>query len=169
MAVTLCEPEALPDRYQGVSVIGGDRLGVVVRFPAAWLLHTLDHERLIKSITPERQSSKMPSDFITVLRSMLALHLAKPELNVDYVAQLFDISRQSLQRKLKAGGTTLLKEIAALKKERACHYLATTNKTISEIATSLGFGSAVSFTRAFKSWTNQSPSDYRKSHKYIGS
>jgi AraC-like DNA-binding protein len=168
VAITVCDPDALPDRYQGVTVVGGDRQGVVVRFPAEWLLHTLDRERLIKSITPERQRAKMPRDFIAVLRSMLALHLAKPELNVDFVAQLFGISRQSLQRKLKAGGTTLLKEIAALKKERACGDLATTNKSISEIATSLGFSSAVSFTRAFKSWMNQSPSDYRKSHKYKG-
>jgi AraC-like DNA-binding protein len=96
---------------------------------------------------------------------MLALHLDKPDLNVDYVARLFGISRQSLQRKLKAGGTTLSKQLAALKKDHACNDLAKTNKSVSEIATSLGFGSAVSFNRAFKSWTNQSPSDYRKSHR----
>ncbi len=165
VTLTVCVPEALPDRYQGVTVIGDDRLGVVVRFPAEWLLHALDRERLFNSITPERRHSDIPHHFPAILRSMLALHLSSPELNVDYVARLFGIGRQSLQRRLKEEGTTVSKEIASLKKDQACRDLATTNKSISEIAISLGFGSAVSFTRAFKSWTNRSPSSYRRDHK----
>jgi AraC-like DNA-binding protein len=163
--VKVCAPEVIPKRYLGVTVVGGDRLGMIVRFPVQWLLHPLVRKRFVKSVTPKTLGFTPPRDFMSVLRSILVLHLDRPDLNVDYVARLFGVSRQSLQRKLKANGTTLLKEIAALKKSRACDDLARTNKSISEISTSLGFGSAVSFTRAFKSWTNQSPSDYRKSHR----
>ena len=160
--VKVCAPEALPSRYLGVNVVGGDRSGMVVRFPSQWLLRPLDRSRFIGSKTLSAQAFNPPSDFMTVLRSMLALHLDRLDLNVDYVARLFGISRQSLQRTLKANGTTLMKEIAVLKKNRACDDLAKTHKTISEIATALGFGSAVSFTRAFKTWTGQSPSDFRR-------
>lgn len=163
--VKVCAPEVLPSHYLRVTVVGGDRSGMVVRFPSQWLLRPLDRKRFIGSKTLNTQAFNPPSDFMAVLRSMLVLHLDRPDLNVDYVAQLFGISRQSLQRKLKANGTTLLKEIAALKRKRACDDLAGSSMSVSEIATSLGFGSAVSFTRAFKSWTNQSPSDYRKSHR----
>ncbi len=166
--VKVCTPEVIPDHYLGVTVVGGDRLGMVVRFPSPWLLHPLDQKRLIKSINPNLQSLKPPRDFINVLRSMLTLHLDRTDLNVDYVARLFGLSRQSLQRKLKASSTTFSKEIAALKRNRACDDLARTNKSVSEIAASLGFSSAVSFNRAFKSWTNESPSDYRKSHRDSG-
>jgi AraC-like DNA-binding protein len=164
----VCTPEVIPKRHLGVTVVGGDRLGMVLRFPSQWLLHPLDQKRFIKSITPGTTNFNPPRGFITVLRSMLVLHLDRPDLNVDYVARLFGIIRQSLQRILKTNGTTLLKEIAAFKKNRACNELARTDKTVSEIATSLGFGSAVSITRAFKSCTNQSPKDYRKSHRDRG-
>ncbi|MGI9320085.1 MAG: helix-turn-helix domain-containing protein [Thiogranum sp.] len=37
-----------------------------------------------------------------------------------------------------------------------------TDKPVAAIGESLGFGSPASFTRAFKTWTGQSPREYRK-------
>lgn len=160
--VKVCDPKALPEDYLGVRVVTGDRLGMSVEFPSDWLLLPLDLSRFINKDLTVRINPDRPRDFIAALRSLLVLHLDQPELNVDSVAELFGISRQSLQRLARSNGTTLLKEITALKKDRACHDLAKTKKPVSEIAASVGFRSVVSFSRAFKAWTDLSPSEYRK-------
>lgn len=72
------------------------------------------------------------------------------------------MSRQVLQRKLKAAGTTLSTEIIEVKKQRACELLVETTKSVVEVAATLGFLNPTSFARAFKSWTGESPREYRK-------
>ena len=86
-------------------------------------------------------------------------------MTIDYVARWFGVSRQTLQRLVRTNGKTLMAKITDLKKNRACDELSNGNKSITEIASSLGFGSSVSFTRAFKSWANLSPKRYRELHR----
>jgi len=86
----------------------------------------------------------------------------RDSLDVEYMARLIGYSKQTLQRKLKSHGTTLSKEIASLKRDRAIDLLVHSSTPICKIAESLGFSSQPSFTRAFKSWTNQTPREYRK-------
>ena len=49
-----------------------------------------------------------------------------------------------------------------LKKQRAIEDLTHTDKPVAAIGESLGFGSPARFTRAYKTWTGQSPREYRK-------
>jgi AraC-like DNA-binding protein len=163
--ITVCDPAALPDGYLDVGVIGGDRMGIVVRFPTEWLCNSLDHHALIKDSSMRRNRLHIPVGFIDGLRQILALHLHDPGLNVDFVARLSGMSRQSLQRQLKANSTTLSTEVITLKKCRAEEFLVETTKSIVEIATTVGFTDSTSFARAFKSWTGESPRDYRKKRK----
>jgi AraC-like DNA-binding protein len=44
----------------------------------------------------------------------------------------------------------------------AVHWLITSNRSVETIAEDLGYTEARSFTRAFRAWTNQSPSEYKK-------
>ena len=97
------------------------------------------------------------------MRHALESHLHAEDLGVAFVARLLGTSRQSLQRKLRAHGTTLSAQIRDLKKNRAIADLVQTDRPVTEIAASLGFRSPTSFTRAFRSWTGQSPREYRKS------
>ena len=96
---------------------------------------------------------------------LLQPHLNVEGLSVDFVARLFGTNRQSLQRKLRANGTTLSTEIHRLKKLRAIESLTRTNRPITDIAASLGFKNPTSFTRAFRSWTGESPREYRKTRQ----
>jgi len=62
--------------------------------------------------------------------------------------------------------TGLLNETTAeyinrAKLEKACQQLSYTQKGVSQIATDLGFSSVATFSRAFKQYTNSSPSTYR--------
>ncbi len=161
---TVCSPEVIPDRYLGVTITGGDRTGMSVRFPSAWLHHAIDISQFGVSNKSSTVRTELPVDFIGALRSTIALHLDKENLDVEYIAGLVGYSKQMLQRKLKSQGTTLSKEIATLKKERAIDMLVNTTVYISAIAEALGFSNQASFTRAFKSWTNQTPREYRKKY-----
>ncbi|NIV49879.1 MAG: helix-turn-helix domain-containing protein [Gammaproteobacteria bacterium] len=163
--LTVCDPRVIPSGYHGVRVIGGDWLGMSVRFPTQWLLQSLDQRALVKASVGPENRLHTPVDFLESLRRTLILHLERTDLNVDFVSRLVGVSRQALQRRLKASGTTLSAELVRLKKERGTEALAQSTKPITEIAASLGFSDPTSFTRAFKLWTGQSPREYRKSHR----
>jgi AraC-like DNA-binding protein len=158
----VCDPRAIPSGYLDIKVVGGDRMGMVVRFPSQWLLQPLDQRALIDTSLKLDELAHTPTEFLDSLRQTVTLHLDKRDLNVDFVARLAGISRQALQRRLKANGTTFSAELVELKKRRAAEDLTSSVRPISEIAMSLGFSDPTSFTRAFKSWTGQSPRDYRK-------
>ena len=161
----VCDPEAIPNGYLGVKVVGGDRLGMTVRFPTQWLSQPLDQRALIKTSLNSENRLHAPAGFLDALRQTLTLHLEKTDLNIDFVARLSGTSRQSLQRKLKVCGTTFSAELVNVEKGRATEDLTLSAKSIGEIAASLGFSDPTSFTRAFKSWTGQSPRAYRKNSR----
>lgn len=163
--VKVCEPEVVPERYLDVDIASGDRMGVFLRFPTTWLLQPLDKQSMIELSSANSGRPLLPTEFTDGLRLILELHLDEADLKADQVAGLLGTSRQSLQRKLKANGTTLSVEVTELKKQRAAHDLTHSTKTVVEIATSVGFRNPTSFARAFKSWTGQSPQQYRKSHR----
>ena len=106
-----------------------------------------------------------PTRFLEGLALALEPHLNDPQLGVDLVVRLLGTSRQSLQRRLRANGTTLSAEIRRLKQDRAIADLLNSNRSISEIATGLGFQEPTSFTRAFRSWTGESPREYRTNRR----
>jgi AraC-like DNA-binding protein len=163
----VCDTKALPKRYLGVHIAKGNRKGMAVEFPSDWLLKPIDLSRFNNPKLMAKTGLDQLPDFISALKSIVDLHLDNPELNVDYVAQLFGTSRQSLQRLARSNGTTLVDEIKSLKIDRACNGLIATRKPIKEVAASVGFNSVASFSRAFKSWTNLSPQAYRRLNQAV--
>ena len=161
----VCNPAVLPTGYRGIQVAGGDNRGMTIRFPSRWLVHTIEHGGSISSSAASTDKSRPPESFLDALRQTLAPHLGNAGLTVDFVAQLSGLSRQALQRRLKTNGTTLSQEISALKKQRAIDDLTQTDKPVATIGQALGFNSPATFTRAFKTWTGQSPRDYRNTHE----
>jgi len=157
VTLTVCEPSALPARYMGVHVARGDRIGITVRFPSSWLLQPFDRRGFLDASPDHGTRTEIPTRFVEALRRALEPHLHAPDLGVEFVARLLGTSRQSLQRRLRANGTTLSAVIRDLKKERAVAELARSKRPITAIAESLGFQNPTSFTRAFKSWTGESP------------
>jgi len=163
----VCDPGALPDRYMGVCVVRGDRKGMTVRFPSAWLLQALDRRGFLETSSNRQGRLELPTRFLEALRHALEPHLHAADLDVDFAVRLLGTSRQSLQRRLRANGTTLSAEIRDLKRSRAIAGLLQSDRPITEIAGSLGFQNPTSFTRAFRSWTGESPREYRKSRRAI--
>ena len=71
------------------------------------------------------------------------------------------LSERSLQRKLADAGTSYREVLDDTRREMALAYLASKPHTLSEITFLLGFADSRSFSRAFRRWTGQSPSEYR--------
>lgn len=163
--LTVCDPKALPEGYMGVTVIQGDAMGMTVQFPSAWLLQPFDRRGFLASSPSTPKRARPPTQLLDALRHALQPHLGAEDLSVDFAARLLGTSRQSIQRKLRAAGTTLSAEIQELKKRHATAGLVETKRSITDIAASVGFQNPTSFTRAFRSWTGESPREYRKNRQ----
>ncbi|MEQ3637845.1 AraC family transcriptional regulator [Alcanivorax sp.] len=80
---------------------------------------------------------------------------------VEEVAGELHMSSRTLKRKLQQLGTSYQEVLDGLRKGLAVEYLTQSEKTVDEIAMTLGYSDASNFARAFRRWTTRSPSDYR--------
>jgi AraC-like DNA-binding protein len=106
-----------------------------------------------------------PDSLLGSLRAALIPHLHESDLTVTKAAKICGYNKRRLSRELHDEGTTLSKEIAKLRAERAKTSLADTNQRVAEIALAVGFSDPTVFSRAFKNWTEQSPQEYRRTHR----
>jgi AraC-like DNA-binding protein len=161
----VCTPGALPAGYHGIQIVGGDNRGMSIRCPTVWLTHIINRSGFMSPAMDAIKKNLPPGSFLEALWLTLIPRLGSDELTVDYVAQLLGLSRQMLQRRLKASGTSLTQELVKLKQQHAIEALVHTDRPVAEIGEELGFHNPASFTRAFKTWTGQSPREYRKAHE----
>lgn len=77
------------------------------------------------------------------------------------IAQKLHISDRTLRRRLKEESTSFKEIINEVRMSMAQEYLRHTTLSIQEIAYLLEYSEASNFHRAFKNWSQQTPSDYR--------
>ena len=80
------------------------------------------------------------------------------------VAEDLGIKPYTLQRSLAKEGVTYLAIKNQVKRDAAIEMLVSTDLSIEEISSQLGFSETSPFTRTFKDWTGIPPSAYRKYH-----
>ena len=80
----------------------------------------------------------------------------------DALAQALNLSVRSLHRQLKDEGVGLQALKDEVRRDQAGELLLRTDRPVKQVAQAVGFGNEKSFARAFKGWTGQSPSDYRR-------
>lgn len=78
------------------------------------------------------------------------------------IAQELGISASTLQRRLAAEGTSFSQLLNDTRKALAERYVRESQRSIKDVAYSLGFADLSNFTRAFRSWFGVSPREYRK-------
>ena len=81
---------------------------------------------------------------------------------VDAVATRLHMSGRSLKRKLQAEGTSYLALLEEVRQRDAFQLLRHSTLELQEIAARLGYTNPANFTRAFRKWTGDSPSLYRR-------
>lgn len=97
------------------------------------------------------------------VQSRIARSLADGVPDIDQVASALNLSTRALQRKLSELNTSFSQMLDSTRQELAMSYIRQTHISLTEIAFLLGFSEQSAFNRAFKRWTEQSPSAYRKS------
>jgi len=101
------------------------------------------------------------SDVVMQVKTKLIEQLSRGEVTEENVASAINMSRRSLQRKLKDKGVTYKELLDGTRSDLAKEYIRNTRLSINEITYMLGFTEPSNFTRAFKRWTGYAPSEFR--------
>jgi len=78
------------------------------------------------------------------------------------VARRMGMSPRTVRRRLREHGTSFQALLNQVRRRDALRLLDNAALSIGEVASSLGYESPASFTRAFTRWTQHTPSDYRR-------
>jgi len=87
------------------------------------------------------------------------------QLLSDDLADFLCITPRTLRRKLSSYNTSFSKICTEVKCKFAKQYCAETALSFDDIAISIGFSDTANFRRAFKLWTEQTPTEYRKQYQ----
>lgn len=116
-----------------------------------------------KTTLAKESVSDLDKDFAERFRRLIEENLGDSELSVEDLGDRMGMSRVQLYRKIKAltnYSPVELLRIARLKK--AASLLASSEKTISEITYDVGFTSPSYFTKCYKEYFGESPTDFLK-------
>jgi AraC-like DNA-binding protein len=104
-------------------------------------------------------------DIITQVRSELVELLPSGDCTKERVAAHLNMSERTLQNRLMDKGTSYRELLAEMRKELAEQYIRQGLHSVSDVAYLLGFSEISSFSRAFRTWTGVSASEYR--YRYL--
>ena len=130
-------------------------LSLPVRRDEAALQRMLQRALLL-TVKPYRRDRLL----VEKVRQTLAEH---PGLgrNADDLAQFLNLSVRTLHRQLKDEGASLQQLKDSVRQAQAQELLLRSKRPIKQIAAQVGFQSEKSFSRAFKTWTGQTPEECR--------
>ncbi|MEO0327831.1 MAG: helix-turn-helix domain-containing protein [Pseudomonadota bacterium] len=124
--------------------------------PVLWESFEID---LQQQLSNERRKLPIKAHVRSVLISLMAPGRA----NMDDVCFEMNYSRSTLQRRLRDDGSSFRELLDETRHELAIRYLTNSELRVDEIGAMLGYRDANSFSRSFRKWKNQSPSDFRSS------
>lgn len=102
------------------------------------------------------------SSLSSQVKHLIAEGIKSGVFSSDEVALKLNMSRQTLHRKLTQEETNFRTILAEVRKEKVMHYLISDQHVFDEISESLGFKEPSAFYRAFKTWFNMTPNNYRQ-------
>jgi AraC-like DNA-binding protein len=135
-------------------------LSAPLRQADANLLRTLE-EHALTLMAGLDDGEPLPRRVKNALRLLLKDGLPRKER----VAEKFNMTVRTLQRHLQLAGTSYQQILDELRQELAEHYLLRSDLAIQDIACYLGFTESRSFHRSFKTWTGQTPGEFRESRR----
>lgn len=91
--------------------------------------------------------------------------LPQGQANIETVAKALGLSARTLSRNLAAEGSAFTEIMDELRHTLALQYLEEPNLPLAEIAWLLGYGTATSFTHAFRRWAGRPPSAVRSTRR----
>lgn len=111
--------------------------------------------------------SKADEIFLETLQNTIDTNLENTDLDVEKLAQIMNMSRITLYRKIKAVSVfTPIELINITRLKRGAELLAEGNHKIFEVSYMVGFSSQSNFTRNFQKQFNMTPSEYMNSKQF---
>jgi AraC-like DNA-binding protein len=101
------------------------------------------------------------------VRELLASRIRQGEPEQAAIAQALALSERTLQRRLQDEGVTFASLLDEVRSDLGRMYLADPKLAIFEVAFLLGYSEPSPFNRAFRRWTGQSPSEFRRVSKAV--
>ena len=120
------------------------------------------YRQLTEQAAKYLRSLYQQDDIAGQLKRKLADLMARGEANADAACRALQLSRRTLQRRLKAEKTSFQKVLTEVRAELAVNYLKDARLKSLEVAMLLGYSNISSFTTAFKSWYDVPPAEYRQ-------
>ena len=113
--------------------------------------------------------TEIDKTLISKFRLIVEENLIDSELSVDIIGQELGMSRVQLYRKIKSLTNYAPNELVRnIRLKKAEHLIISSNKNISEIAYETGFSSPSYFSKCFKEYFNESPTDFMNRVKVKG-
>ena len=107
--------------------------------------------------------AEIDKSFISKFRKLIEERLIDSDLNVDEIGKNLGLSRVQLYRKIKSLTNYAPNELVRIIRLKAAEQMILkSEKTISEIAYDSGFSTPSYFTKCFKEYFNESPTEYVK-------
>lgn len=119
---------------------------------------------LLALLDRQAQASKpKPSDasFVALVRERIEGELSSREVLLERVATRLHMSGRTLQRRLEDLGTSFQAEVEGARRKVATTLLADKRVPISEVSYRTGYSDVRAFSRAWRRWTGESPTDAR--------
>jgi AraC-like DNA-binding protein len=102
-------------------------------------------------------------DIVNRVKAAILDGLGEGAATESNIAQAMNTSARNLNRKLSNEGTSFKALLMEIRRELAEQYINDSARTLTEISFMLGFSEVSSFSRAYRRWEGQSPSEARKS------
>ena len=109
----------------------------------------------------EREPSEQADETVMQVREMIMSQPGRP-CTMDNLARRLDMSPRTLRQHLSTAGTSFKTLRNEIRQNFATLYLTDTVIPLDSIAEKLGFSDQAGFTKAYRSWTGQTPGDVRR-------
>ena len=139
-----------------------------LRFPAASLAERLPYADPSRLFALDRAASVLgPEPIVPRSHRIVRILLARGDTTAEGLAATLSLSRRTLDRRLKAHDVSFQTLLDGVRFEAARQLLEISNVGITEIASTLGYAEPSPFTRAFKRWSGQTPSEWRRRRRRV--
>lgn len=134
-------------------------------FPARWLEHRPASADPLLHRHLEAEASALHAQrdagVVRDLRRLLRKLLSTRKTSITVVARQLGMHERTLNRRLRAEGTTFQREYEEVRYTAALQMLADSGMTLARIAAALDYADASAFNRAFKRWAGVTPAQWR--------
>jgi AraC-like DNA-binding protein len=134
-----------------------------MRFPADQLAQRLDSADPARLVAlGDTLTAIGPEPIAPRSHRLVRIMLARGDTHAESLAATLSLSRRTLDRRLKANDLSFQAVLDSVRYEAARQLLEISSIDISAIAGALGYAEPSPFTRAFKRWSGQTPSAWRR-------